>query len=125
MSPVVLIEGTVLLGTGLLFVMLFRRFGLGAVLGYLVGGAMIGPFGLGLVGGGETKLGIAEIGIALLLFLVGLELNPARLWRLKREIFGLGLLQVLVSGLAIAARVLLATTFTGGAALALGLPLAL
>ncbi len=125
MSPRLLIEGTVLLGTGLLFVMLFRRFGLGAVLGYLVGGAAIGPFGLGLVGGGETKLGIAEIGIALLLFLVGLELNPARLWRLKREIFGLGLLQVIVSGLAIAGLVLLATSFTWGAALALGLPLAL
>ena len=125
MSPTFLIEGVALLGAGLLFVMLFRRFGLGAVLGYLIGGAMIGPHGLALVGGGEAKLGFAEIGIALLLFLVGLELNPARLWRLKRDIFGLGLIQVIVCGLAIAALVRLATTFTWGAALALGLPLAL
>jgi Kef-type K+ transport system membrane component KefB len=55
MSPTLLIEGVVLLGTGLLFVMLFRRFGLGAVLGYLIGGAMIGPHGLALVGGALPK----------------------------------------------------------------------
>ena len=61
----------------------------------------------------------------MLLFLVGLELNIARLWRLKRDIFGLGLLQVVVCGLAIAALILLATRFSWGAALALGLPLAL
>ncbi len=121
----ILREGVVLLGTGLLFVMLFRRFGLGAVLGYLIAGIVIGPFGLGLVAGGESKLVIAEFGIALLLFLVGLELNPARLWRLKRDIFGLGLAQVLLCGAALAAAILLATNFTWGAAIALGLPLAL
>ena len=125
MTGTLLIEGVVLLGSGIVFVMLFRRFGLGAVLGYLIGGAVIGPQVLGLVGGGETKLAFAELGIALLLFLVGLELNPARLWRLKRDIFGLGLLQVVVCGLAIAALILLATNFSWGAALALGLPLAL
>jgi glutathione-regulated potassium-efflux system protein KefB len=121
----VLREGVVLLGAGLIFVMAFRKLGLGAVLGYLVAGALIGPHGLALTGGGETKLRIAEIGIALLLFLVGLELNPARLWRLKRDIFGLGLLQVIACGLALAGLILLASGFTWGAALALGLPLAL
>jgi glutathione-regulated potassium-efflux system protein KefB len=121
----VLREGVVLLGAGLIFVIAFRRFGLGAVLGYLVAGVAIGPFGLGLVGGGETKLSIAEIGIALLLFLVGLELNPARLWRLKRDIFGLGLVQVVICGLALAAIIWGGVGFTFGAALALGLPLAL
>ncbi|MFM9978006.1 MAG: cation:proton antiporter [Sphingomonadaceae bacterium] len=125
MSESVLREAVVLLGAGLVFVLLFRRFGLGAVLGYLVAGAAIGPFGLGLVGGAESKLHAAEIGIALLLFLVGLELNPARLWKLKRDIFGLGLLQVVVCGLAITLLILVATPFTWGAALALGLPLAL
>ncbi len=125
MNPSILTEGVVLLGTGIVFVMVFRRFGLGAVLGYLIGGAVVGPQGLGLVGGGETKLAFAELGIALLLFLVGLELNPTRLWRLRRDIFGLGLLQVIVSGLAIAGLVLLSSGFTWGAALALGLPLAL
>lgn len=125
MSASVLREGVILLGAGLLFVMVFRRFGLGAVLGYLIAGVMIGPYGLGLIGGAETKLGAAELGIALLLFLVGLELNPARLWRLKHDIFGLGLLQVLCCGGAIAAMIGLATTFSWGAAIALGLPLAL
>lgn len=118
-------EGVVLLGAGLGFVMLFRKLGLGAVLGYLVAGAFIGPSGIGLVAGGESKLAIAEIGIALLLFLVGLELSPARLWRLKRDIFGLGLVQVALCGVALAIMIYLATGFTVGAAIALGLPLAL
>lgn len=125
MHESLLLEAVVLLGAGLVMVMLFRRFGLGAVLGYLVAGAIIGPHGLGLAGGGESKLAIAEIGIALLLFLVGLELNPARLWHLKRDIFGLGLVQVLICGLALSATVALFAGFTWGAALALGLPLAL
>ena len=125
MSASVLREGVILLGAGFVFVMLFRRFGLGAVLGYLVSGAIIGPHGLRLIGDGESKLGAAELGIALLLFLVGLELNPARLWRLKRDIFGLGLLQVVICGLAVAGLVLVTVGVSWGAALALGLPLAL
>ena len=118
-------EGVVLLGAGLAFVMLFRKLGLGAVLGYLVAGAIIGPSGIGLVEGGESKLAIAEIGIALLLFLVGLELSPARLWRLKRDIFGLGLVQVAICGAVLAIVVYIGAGFTAGAAVALGLPLAL
>lgn len=118
-------EGVVLLGAGLGFVMLFRKLGLGAVLGYLIAGAFIGPSGIGLVAGGESKLAIAEIGIALLLFLVGLELSPARLWRLKRDIFGLGLVQVALCGIALAIMIYFVAGFTAGAAIALGLPLAL
>jgi glutathione-regulated potassium-efflux system protein KefB len=125
MSETVLIEGVVMLGAGFVFVMLFRRFGLGAVLGYLLSGVVIGPHGLGIIGGAETKLGAAELGIALLLFLVGLELNPTRLWRLKRDIFGMGLVQVVACGLAVAGIVGLVTGVSWGAALALGLPLAL
>jgi monovalent cation:proton antiporter-2 (CPA2) family protein len=121
----IVLEAAILLGAGLACVMIFRRLGLGAVLGYLVAGALIGPHGFGFVGGGESKLAIAEIGIALLLFLVGMELNPARLWQLKHNIFGLGLLQVILSGLALTFFVHLASQFSWGAALALGLPLAL
>lgn len=124
MSGSMLLEGAMLLGAGLLCVLLFRRLGLGAVLGYLLAGVLLGPWGLGLVGGGETKLAIAELGIALLLFLVGLELSPDRLWRLKRDIFGLGLIQVVVCGLVLTGLVIL-SNFTLAAALALGLPLAL
>lgn len=120
-----LIEAVVLLGAGLAMVMLFRRFGLGAVLGYLVAGALIGPHGFGMAGGGESKLAIAEIGIALLLFLVGLELNPARLWHLKRDIFGLGLAQVMACGMALSIAIAVVAGFTWGAAFAIGLPLAL
>ena len=124
-TDMLLSEGVVLLGAAVLFVMLFRRFGLGAVLGYLVAGALVGPQGLGLVGGAESKLAIAEIGIVLLLFLVGLELHPARLWRLKRDIFALGLAQVVLCGLALTAIIFYTTGFSWGAAIALGLPLAL
>lgn len=118
-------DGVPLLGFGLVFVLIFRRLGLGATLGFLVAGAVVGPQLLGLVGDAEGKLGIAELGIALLLFLVGLELSPSRLWRMRRDIFGLGLLQVSLCGLALAAVVWAATPFSLAAALALGLPLAL
>ncbi|HEY6869944.1 MAG TPA: cation:proton antiporter, partial [Novosphingobium sp.] len=118
-------DGVLLLGFALGFVLLFRRLGLGATLGYLLAGAVVGPQALHLVGDAEGKLGFAELGITLLLFIVGLELNPARLWRMRREIFGLGLAQVVMCGLAIAAFVSLALGFTWAAAVALGLPLAL
>lgn len=118
-------EGVIMLAIALAFVLLFRRLGLGATLGYLVAGALVGPHGLALVGGGQSKMDIAEIGIVLLLFLVGLELNPQRLWRLKRDIFGLGVLQVVICGLALTGLIFLSTGFSIGAAIALGMPLAL
>ena len=124
-AGLVLRDGLLLLGFALAFVLLFRRLGLGATLGYLVAGAVVGPHVLGLIGDAEEMSGVGELGIVLLLFVVGLELNPARLWRLKREIFGLGLLQVAACGLAVTGVILLATNFTLAAALALGLPLAL
>ncbi|MFT4027561.1 MAG: cation:proton antiporter [Novosphingobium sp.] len=117
-------EGFVLLGFALGFVLVFRRLGLGATLGYLVAGAVVGPQALGLVGGAQDKLHVAELGITLLLFVVGLELNPSRLWRMKRDILGLGALQVTLCGLALAGTIAL-IGFSPAAALALGLPLAL
>lgn len=114
-----------LLGAALLFVLIFRKLKLGATLGFLVAGVVVGPQVLGLVGDAEAKMGIAELGITLLLFLVGLELSPTRLWRMKRDIFGFGLLQVTLCGIAITGVVWLFTHFTIPAALALGLPLAL
>jgi glutathione-regulated potassium-efflux system protein KefB len=125
-APVSLLrEGVILFGFGLVFVLLFRRLGLGATLGYLIAGAVVGPQLLGLVGDAQSKIGIAELGITLLLFIVGLELNPTRLWRMKQEIFGLGLLQVVACGLAITGVVWVSTHFSIAAAFALGLPLAL
>jgi glutathione-regulated potassium-efflux system protein KefB len=124
-SETVLLEGVIMLGFALGFVMLFRKFGLGATLGYLVAGALIGPQGLGLVGGAEDKLSIADLGITLLLFLVGLELNLTRLWRLRRDIFGFGLAQVTLCGVVLSAVIYGFTGFSAAAAVALGAPLAL
>ncbi|MBX9729883.1 MAG: cation:proton antiporter, partial [Sphingomonas sp.] len=118
-------DGVILLGFALAFVLLFRKLGLGATLGFLIAGAVVGPQVMGLVGDAEQKMGIAELGITLLLFLVGLELNPARLWRLKKDIFALGLLQVSLCGVAVAGIVWLIAGFSPAAALAVGLPLAL
>ena len=125
MSESLLLDGVILGGFALVFVLIFRRLGLGATLGYLVAGAVVGPQVLHLVGDAESKIGVAELGITLLLFIVGLELNPTRLWALKKEIFGLGLLQVAVCGVAVTGLVYLATRSTTAAALVLGLPLAL
>ncbi|NVD44722.1 cation:proton antiporter domain-containing protein [Qipengyuania atrilutea] len=120
-----LADGLVLLAAGLLFVMIFRRIGLGATLGYLVAGAIVGPYALGLAGDAEEMIVVAELGIVMLLFVVGLELAPARLWEMKGSIFGLGLLQVALCGLALTALLGLAMPLSWAAALALGLPLAL
>ncbi|WP_230280207.1 cation:proton antiporter [Croceicoccus sp. Ery15] len=124
-SAGLLIEGFVLLGAALVFVLLFRRLGLGATLGYLVAGVVVGPQVLGLAGDAEDKLHFAELGITFLLFIVGLELAPQRLWRMRREIFGLGFAQVVLCAVAIVALIWLTTGFTFAAVLALGLPLAL
>lgn len=121
----VLFGGSVLLGSALVAVLLFRRLGLGAVLGYLVAGIIIGPDGLGLIGEAETILGFAEIGIILLLFLVGLELSPTRLWVMRRDILLFGPLQVALCGLAMFAIIYFILPFSWQAALVLGLPLGL
>ena len=118
-------DALILLAAALAFVLLFRRLGLGATLGYLVAGALVGPQALGLIGEAEEKIVIAELGIVMLLFVVGLELSPARLWRMKRDIFGLGLMQVVACGIVITGIVALGTAGGWKAAFALGLALAL
>ena len=118
-------EGVILLGAALVLVLVFRKLGLGAVLGYLLAGALVGPHALGLVGGGEAMVQLGEIGIVMLLFLVGLELQPSRLWAMRREIFGLGLVQVVACGLALTGLIAWGLGFSWAASLALGLPLAL
>ncbi len=118
-------DGAIMLGVALVFVTAFRRLGLGATLGYIVAGALIGPSILGLFNEPEAIQQVSEIGIALLLFIVGLELQPSRLWRLRKDIFGLGLAQVTLCGFAIAAILYFGPGFSPEASLAIGLPLAL
>jgi monovalent cation:proton antiporter-2 (CPA2) family protein len=94
-------QAVVFLLTAVLLVPLFQRLKLGAVLGYLGAGMLIGPWGLGMVGEVRSTMQFAEFGVVLLLFLVGLELQPSRLWVLRRPVFGLGGMQVLLTGTAL------------------------
>ncbi len=91
-----------LLLASVLFVPLFKRAGLGTVLGYLAVGMLIGPFGVKLVRDPDNLLHTAELGVVLLLFVIGLELKPSRLWALRRSVFGLGALQLFGVALALA-----------------------
>jgi monovalent cation:proton antiporter-2 (CPA2) family protein len=124
-TTAILESGAIMLGAALLFVTIFRRLKLGATLGYIVAGALIGPEVLGLIEDPQQLTSVTDIGIALLLFIVGLELQPSRLWRLRKDIFGLGLAQVALCGLAITLFIHLALTVSWEASLAIGLPLAL
>jgi glutathione-regulated potassium-efflux system protein KefB len=93
-----LVKTVALLAAGVVAVPLFKRLGLGSVLGYLAAGLAIGPFGLGLFEHPETILHVAELGVVMFLFVIGLEMQPSRLWKLRKQIFGLGVAQVAVCG---------------------------
>lgn len=96
-----LIAPVVLLAAAVIAVPIFKRIGLGSVLGYLIAGLIIGPFGLAFFHESTSILHIAELGIVMYLFVIGLEMQPSHLWSLRREIFGLGTLQIIVSALAL------------------------
>jgi len=87
-----------LLTASVVAVPLFRKFGLGSVLGYLAVGLAVGPFGAGLFTDPVAILHVAELGVVMFLFIIGLEMRPAKLWALRADIFGLGLVQVLTCG---------------------------
>jgi glutathione-regulated potassium-efflux system protein KefB len=124
-TSAILESGAVMLAAALVFVTIFRRLGLGATLGYIVAGALIGPQVMRLIRDPGQLQSVSEIGIAFLLFIVGLELQPSRLWRLRNDIFGLGLAQVVLCGLAISLLLYVALGISPAAALAIGLPLGL
>jgi glutathione-regulated potassium-efflux system ancillary protein KefC len=119
-----MIDAMIYMAAAVLCVPLMKRLGLGSVLGYLVAGAAIGPWGLALVSDVQSILHFSEFGVVLMLFLIGLELDPRRLWSLRRDVFGVGALQVLTCGLPLAAAGLL-LGLPGKAAWVAGLALAL
>lgn len=115
-----LLSVVVLLGAGVIAVPLFKRLGLGSILGYLAAGVVIGPFGLKFFTDPETILHVAELGVVMFLFIIGLEMQPSRLWGLRKDIFGLGALQVgvcalLLTGVGIATGFSVAHSFVAGA----------
>ncbi|MBB3592335.1 CPA2 family monovalent cation:H+ antiporter-2 [Rhizobium sp. BK529] len=93
-------ETILLLGGAVVAAPIFKKLGLGTVLGYLAAGIVIGPVFHGITDG-EQILDVAELGVVFLLFIIGLELKPSRLWQMRRDIFGLGTAQVMVTGLAL------------------------
>ena len=104
-------EAVIFLSAAVIAVPLFRLLKLSSILGYIAAGIVIGPWGLGLVSDVERIMHTAEFGVALLLFVIGLELQPTRLWVMRRKVFGLG-----------SAQVVTCTLLLGGAAMfALGL----
>ena len=120
----ILAETAVFLAAAVVAVPLFRRFRLGAVLGYLAAGVIIGPWCLKFVTEVENILHFAELGVVLLLFVIGLELQPSRLWVLRRPVFGLGTAQVLITG-AVLGAMALAFGMTVQSAVVIGLALAM
>ena len=117
-------QALVLLAAAVLLLPLFQRLGLGSILGYLAAGIAIGPLGLGLIPGAEAVLHFAELGVVLMLFLVGLELAPEQLWAQRRRLLGLGASQMLFSA-ALLTGFFFALGQPGPAALAIGATLAL
>lgn len=96
-----LLSPVILLAAAVVAVPIFKRIGLGSVLGYLTAGLIIGPFGFAFFSDSTSILHIAELGIVMYLFLIGLEMKPSHLWSLRREIFGLGTLQIILCSLAL------------------------
>lgn len=102
-----LIQALVYLTAGVVSVPIAKRLGLGSVLGYLIAGALVGPFALNLVGAPGDVMKFAEFGVVILLFLIGLEVRPALLWEMRTSIFGLGIAQLLASAAGLGAFAML------------------
>ncbi len=119
-----LLAGVLFLFAAVVAVPLAARLGIGAVLGYLLAGIAIGPWGLGFISDVDEILHFSELGVVFLMFIIGLELNPAKLWQLRRSIFGVGAAQVLISA-GILAVLLMLTNFSWQAAIVGGIGLAM
>src|SRR3984885_8742853 len=113
---IMLVTLVALLAAATIAVPLTRRSGLGSILGYLIAGLVIGPSGLRLVTNVEQIASVSSLGVVMLLFLIGLELRPRRLWIMRRAVFGLGTAQVAITAVCLAGLAVLAGVPTPGAA---------
>src|SRR5882757_6649105 len=124
-SMSLLAQIAIFLAAAVIAIPIFRRFKLGSVLGYLTAGIIIGPASLGLVSSVDATQNIAQFGIVLLMFVIGLELQPSRLWVLRKSIFGLGLAQVAVTAVCIGAAAYFGFGETWQSALVVGFGLSM
>ena len=115
----------IFLAAAVIAIPIFRYFKLGSVLGYLAAGIIIGPAGLGLISKIDTTQHIGEFGIVLLMFVIGLELQPSRLWVMRKPIFGLGLAQVLATTIGIGSAAYFGFEQTRASALVIGFGLSM
>ena len=120
-----LLATLILLTATAIFVSLFKRLGLGSVLGFLAGGVILGPSGFAITEDVDELRHFTELGVVLFLFIIGLEMQPKRLWSMRRLLFGLGSLQVFLTGVVIGGYVYLVVGAKWQAALILGLGFAL
>jgi monovalent cation:proton antiporter-2 (CPA2) family protein len=120
-----LTQAAVFFAAAVIVVPIFRKLGLGAVLGYLAAGALIGPFGLKLIADVDLILHFSEFGVVLLLFIIGLELQPTRLWTMRSTVFGLGGAQVAITALILGMIAVTVGDFSIATAAVIGLALAL
>ena len=116
---------SIFLAAAVIAIPIFRRFKLGAVLGYLTAGIIIGPSSLGLISTVDTAENIAQFGIVLLMFVIGLELQPSRLWVLRKSIFGLGAAQVAATTLCLGAAAYIIFAQSWQSALVIGFALSM
>jgi glutathione-regulated potassium-efflux system ancillary protein KefC len=117
-------ESLLFIGSSVILVPLFQRLGFGSVLGYLIAGIIIGPYTLKLVRDSESIMHFSELGVTLLLFVIGLEIQPRKLWSMRRHLFGLGGLQViLTSAIFMAIGLALGFSATASAVISFGLSL--
>ncbi|MDI1298075.1 monovalent cation:proton antiporter-2 (CPA2) family protein [Methylotenera sp.] len=123
-SPDFLVQATIYLASAIILVPLFKRLGLGSVLGYLLAGILIGPYALKLIPDPEQVLHFSEFGVVLMLFLVGLELESQKVWELRKTLFGLGGLQV-VSTVALVTFATHMMGFTWSIAIVIGMGVAM
>lgn len=126
MAEDILLSSIIFLGAAIVCVPIAKKIGLGSVLGYLIAGMLIGPFVLGFVGQeGQDIMHAAEFGVVMMLFLIGLEINPKEFWYMRRSIFGLGSIQLLLSSLIIGAICHLYYGFSHATSLAIAFSLSM